>query len=146
MVAVVGSSHCTGMCFSWRILVEWCWCVFVCACMRVVYSAATYLRVHTTSFTFMVATICFSSNSRTISQAGSPPCLWINLLPSNVQTLLTVRPSMVSSSNSLPNSNVISVFLNVDDVTNVNLSPSFFNSTVGDTELPILRRTNPTPV
>lgn len=109
------------------------------------YSWAAYLRVQTTSLTFMVATMSFSPNSRMISDAGSPPCFWISLLPSNVMTLFTWRPSKVSSSNSLPNSNEISEFLNVDDVTKVNLSPSFFNSTVGETEFPILRRTNPTP-
>lgn len=121
-------------CFSW-------WNTGVC----IIYSWAIYLRVQTTSLTFIVAIISLSPNSRIISDGGSPPCFWINLLPSNVITLFTVRPSNVSSSNSLPNSNEISEFLNVLDVTSVYVSPSFFNSTVGVTEFPILRSTNPTP-
>lgn len=117
-------------------------------CSRIlsqIYSWAAYLRVQTTSPTVMVATISVSVNSRVMVDGGSPPCFWINLLPSNVMTLLTLRPSKVSSSNSLPNSNEISDVLNVDDVIKVYFSPSFFNSTVGETEFPILRRTNPTP-
>lgn len=115
--------------------------------MRQIYSSTLYLRMQVTSLTFMVAFISLSLNSRMISDAGSPPTLWINLFgPSNLMTLLTSRPSKVSSSNSLPGSNSSSCDLNVDDVINLYLlSPNFFNSTVGVTVFPTLRRNQPTP-
>uniref|UniRef100_A0A2M4DH30 Putative secreted protein n=1 Tax=Anopheles darlingi TaxID=43151 RepID=A0A2M4DH30_ANODA len=75
----------------------------------------------------------------------SPFCSWISLLPSNVHTDLTVRPSTVSSSNSSPSLNLIVVFLKVDKVLNVYSSPFFTSSTVGEMLLPSLRRTIPTP-
>lgn len=115
--------------------------------MRQIYSSTLYLRMQVTSLTFMVAFISLSLNSRMISDAGSPPTLWINLFgPSNVMILLTSRPSKVSSSNSLLGSNSSSCDLNVDDVINLYLlSPNFFNSTVGVTVFPTLRRNQPTP-
>jgi len=111
-----------------------------------IYSTAAYLRVQVTSLTVMVATNSFSVNSRMMVDGGSPPTSWINLFPSSLITLFTLRPSIVSSSNSSPNLNVMVDVLNVDDVTKEYWSPSFFNSTVGLTELPILRRTKPTPL
>src|SRR5512143_3924478 len=86
-----------------------------------------------------------SVNSRTMVDGLSPFCSCTNLLPSIVQTDFTLRPSKVSSSNSSPNLNEMVEVLKVEEVVNVYTSPSFFNSTVGDTELPILRSTMPTP-
>lgn len=91
-----------------------------------------YLKVNPTSLTVMVSTISLPRNSRIIVESGLPLCLWIILPSSNVTTLLTMRPSKVSSSNSLPNSNVLWTFLNPQFVISVNfLSGSFFNSTIG---------------
>lgn len=110
-----------------------------------------YLRVQTTSlpslsFTFIKAIISFSPNSRIMVDFGSPPWFWVNLLPSSVITLFTSRSSNVVSSNSLPNSNSISVSLNVDVVINLyRLFGNLRNSTVGETVFPMRRRNQPTP-
>lgn len=135
-VVVVSFLKCCCCCSEWILSVGWCFFF---------YSWAAYLRVQVTSPTVMVATNSLSLNSRIMVDGGVPSCLWMNLLPSNVTVLLTLRPSNVSSSNSSPNLNVMVDVLNVDDVTKVYWSPSFFNSTVGVVEFPILRRTNPTP-
>lgn len=57
----------------------------------------------------------------------------------------TLAPSALSSSNSWPGLNFISVVLKVEEVTSTKLSPSFFSSTVGVTALAALRVIRPTP-
>lgn len=110
------------------------------------YSWTTYLRVHTTSPTHIVVINSFSVNSRITVDDGLPICFWMNLLPSFVTVLLTLRPSLVSSSYSSSNLNVSEKLLIFDVVTKVYWSPSFFNSMVATDEFASLRRTNPTPV
>lgn len=87
-----------------------------------------------------------SVNSRTMVDGLSPFCTCVRVSPFIVHTDFTLRPSMVSSSNSSSNLKEITVVLKVDDVHRVyTLSSPFFNSTVGLRLLPIFRSTKPTP-
>lgn len=110
------------------------------------HSWTVYLRVHVTSLTVMVTINSFSVNSRTVTDVGVPTCVWMNLFPSRVTVLLTLRPSIDSSSNSSSSLNEKLKVLTGDDIVNVYRSPSCFNSMVDFTEFASLRRTNPTPV
>lgn len=73
------------------------------------YGMALYFRTHTTLPMVMVATHSSGVNTRTIFDGFSPRCSCVNVLPSKVHTLFTLRPSMVSSSNSSPNLKLIFV-------------------------------------
>lgn len=88
------------------------------------YGIALYTRLHSISPRVMVAVHWSAVKVRTMVDGLSPPCFCVNVSPSSVHTLFTLRPSMVSSSNSSPNLKAIFVFLNVDSVVSVNVSPS----------------------
>lgn len=93
----------------------------------------------------LTAFISAALNSLSIVVSFSPFCTCMSLLPSKVQTLFTFLPSAVSSSNSSPSLNLISVFLKGLVVFSVYIPSFSVSSTTGLTLLPILRVTIPTP-
>jgi hypothetical protein len=102
------------------------------------------------SHCFDQPTILISSSVKVLSMTVSLPplgsfCTSCSVFPSTVMTLLTFLPSGVSWSNSTPGLNLSTTFLNVEVEVRVYSSPSLFNSATGETALPILRVTRPTP-
>lgn len=107
---------------------------------------AVYLRTHVTFFKAMVQTHSVSVNSRTMAASASPFCVCVNLLPSNVKTVFTLRPSMVSSTNSSSNLNVSTAVLTADWVVKVYVpSSALVRKMVGLADAAILRMIMLTP-